>query len=76
MTGSLYIVFVVYRNELHCLCKPDLYFNDVVNVAFLSRRTLLVHWFVMESKIPHMKPDVHLAVDVTRIKQIPEANGG
>jgi hypothetical protein len=36
MSYSLYIVFVVHRYEFQCLRKPDLDFNDVVNVAFLS----------------------------------------
>jgi hypothetical protein len=52
-----YVVFVVNRDELHCLRQPDLNFDDIVNVAFLYRRavsaiTLLCLSSLRETRYP------------------------
>jgi hypothetical protein len=62
--NSLYVIFVVQRDELHCLCKPDLDLDNVVDVAFLSREKYLVRLACHILETPYVEPDVHLPVDV------------
>ena len=64
--NSLYVIFVVQRDDLHCLCKPDLDFDNVVDVAFLLEKYLVR--LVIYLKHPHVEPDVHLSVDVAGVK--------